>query len=131
MNNNPLPSLDNEIPLTENQVQEFRNNGHLHVRGLLSPRELAVYREAINEAAYRYNTETRELSERDITRSAGVNGAGRWCTGVSVVDINNDGWQDIYVSASFRKNSLQRTNLFYINQGLSKKRNSRIQGNGG
>lgn len=61
------------------------------------------------------------LKFEDITRSAGVNGAGRWCTGVSVVDINNDGWQDIYVSASFRKNSLQRTNLFYINQGLSKK----------
>ncbi len=65
MKSNPLPSLDNEIPLTENQVQEFRNNGHLHVRGLLSPRELAVYREAINEAAYRYNTETRALAERD------------------------------------------------------------------
>jgi hypothetical protein len=56
----------------------------------------------------------------DITNPAGVGGAGRWCTGVSVVDINGDGWLDIYVCASFRKDALQRTNLLYINQGNNK-----------
>src|SRR5438270_10493495 len=33
---------------------------------------------------------------QDITEQAGVNGAGRWCRGVAVVDINNDGWLDMY-----------------------------------
>jgi len=56
----------------------------------------------------------------DHTEAAGVGGDGRWCTGVSVVDINADGWLDIYVSASFRKDPLLRTNLLYINQGLNK-----------
>ncbi|MEJ7692675.1 VCBS repeat-containing protein, partial [Daejeonella sp.] len=56
----------------------------------------------------------------DITTKAGVSGQGRWCTGVSVADINADGWLDIYVSASFRNDSLRRTNLLYINQGLNK-----------
>ena len=56
----------------------------------------------------------------DITDVAGVSGDGRWCTGVSVVDINADGHLDIYVSASFRPDSLRRTNLLYINQGLNK-----------
>lgn len=56
----------------------------------------------------------------DITDVAGVSGEGRWCTGVSVVDINADGRQDIYVSASFRPDSIRRTNLLYINQGLDK-----------
>mgnify|MGYP003575295776 CR=1 FL=1 len=56
----------------------------------------------------------------DITEIAGVDGSGRWCTGVSVVDINADGLQDIYVSASFLKDTLRRTNLLYINQGLNK-----------
>ena len=56
----------------------------------------------------------------DITQAAGVTGEGRWCTGVSVVDINADGLQDIYVSASFRKDVLRRTNLLYINQGNNK-----------
>ncbi|MGI8633972.1 MAG: VCBS repeat-containing protein [Segetibacter sp.] len=57
----------------------------------------------------------------DITNTAGVAGEGRWCTGVSVVDINADGFLDIYVCASFLKNNaLARTNLLYINQGLNK-----------
>lgn len=54
----------------------------------------------------------------DVTDAAGVGGKGRWCTGVSVVDINNDGLADIYVSASFRKDAVLRTNLLYINQGV-------------
>ncbi|MEJ7589628.1 MAG: CRTAC1 family protein [Ferruginibacter sp.] len=54
---------------------------------------------------------------QDITSPAGVTGEGRWCTGVSVVDINGDGWLDIYVCASFRKEIPLRTNLLYINQG--------------
>src|SRR5215831_19199332 len=33
----------------------------------------------------------------DVTDIAKVTGDGRWCRGVAVVDINNDGWQDIYV----------------------------------
>ena len=60
------------------------------------------------------------LKFQDITDAAGVGGEGRWCTGVSVVDINADGWPDIYVCASFRSDPLLRTNLLYINQGLSK-----------
>ena len=60
------------------------------------------------------------LKFEDITGKAGVTGEGRWCTGVSVVDINGDGWPDIYLSASFRKDPRLRTNLLYINQGLDK-----------
>jgi hypothetical protein len=60
------------------------------------------------------------LKFQDITDAAGVGGSGRWCTGVSVVDINGDGWPDIYVCASFSKDPKLRTNLLYINQGLNK-----------
>jgi hypothetical protein len=60
------------------------------------------------------------LTFKDVTANAGVNGDGRWCTGVSVIDINNDGWLDIYVCASFKKDAGQRKNLLYINQGLDK-----------
>ncbi|MGN6352034.1 MAG: FG-GAP repeat domain-containing protein, partial [Parafilimonas sp.] len=56
----------------------------------------------------------------DITDVAGVTGNHHWCTGIAVVDINNDGWPDIYVSCSFLKNNTpMRTNLLYINQGLN------------
>ncbi|TKK70211.1 RNA-binding protein [Ilyomonas limi] len=57
---------------------------------------------------------------KDVTDAAGVNGDGRWGTGVAVVDINADGLPDIYVSCSFRNDPNLRTNLLYINQGVNK-----------
>ena len=51
----------------------------------------------------------------DITEKAGIN-TGVWCTGVSIVDINNDGYDDIYVCV-FGKDLLHRSkNLLFINQ---------------
>ena len=56
----------------------------------------------------------------DVTTKANVSGEGRWCTGVSVVDINGDGLMDIYVCASFTNDAQRRTNLLYINKGMDK-----------
>ncbi len=51
----------------------------------------------------------------DITEKAGIR-TDVWCTGVSVVDINNDGYDDIYVCV-FGKDLLHRSkNLLFINQ---------------
>lgn len=52
----------------------------------------------------------------DVTEKAGVQ-TNRWCTGVSVVDINNDGYQDVYVCASHSKEKEKRKNLLFINDG--------------
>ncbi|WP_420148029.1 VCBS repeat-containing protein [Spirosoma sp.] len=53
----------------------------------------------------------------DITESAGLT-TDRWCSGVAMTDINQDGWLDIYVSVASHS-ALQRTeNLLFINQGL-------------
>jgi len=57
----------------------------------------------------------------DVTAAAGVDGAGKWCKGVAVVDINNDGWPDIYVCASIYSDPERRKNLLYINQGNDQK----------
>jgi hypothetical protein len=57
---------------------------------------------------------------RDVTDVSDVSGEGKWCRGVAVIDINNDGWQDIYVSATLKKKPDDRKNLLYINQGLDK-----------
>jgi len=51
----------------------------------------------------------------DITEKAGI-ATNVWATGVSIVDINNDGYDDIYVCV-FGKNLLTHAkNLLFINQ---------------
>jgi enediyne biosynthesis protein E4 len=55
----------------------------------------------------------------DITSEAGV-ATTAWCSGVSVVDINNDGLLDIYVCVSGSRNPEKRKNLLFVNQGLNK-----------
>jgi hypothetical protein len=57
---------------------------------------------------------------KDITAEANAGGEGRWCRGVAVVDINNDGWLDMYVCVSMDKLSERRQNLLYVNQGKNK-----------
>jgi len=56
----------------------------------------------------------------DVTTEAGVGGLGGWGRGVAVVDINNDGLQDIYVCYTLLNDSAKRRNLLYINQGPDK-----------
>ena len=58
-----------------------------------------------------------EMRFEDVTAAAGVSGNGKWCRGVAVVDINNDGWMDMYVCASLHGSPEKRKNLLYINQG--------------
>ncbi len=60
------------------------------------------------------------LKFTDITNTSQVTGEGEWSNGASVVDINNDGLEDIYVCTTIKSNPEQRKNLLYINQGLNK-----------
>ncbi|MFK7946048.1 MAG: VCBS repeat-containing protein [Saprospiraceae bacterium] len=54
------------------------------------------------------------LKFEDITEKANIK-TDRWITGVSVVDINNDGWEDVYLCVSGNANMEQRKNLLFIN----------------
>jgi hypothetical protein len=57
-----------------------------------------------------------ELKFKDISESSGVSKIQGWSTGVTMVDINADGWLDIYVCRSGpSKDVLKRTNVLYIN----------------
>lgn len=53
----------------------------------------------------------------NVTSTANVNVPGRWNSGVAVVDINQDGWLDIYVTATFKGNAADRRNMLFVNNG--------------
>jgi enediyne biosynthesis protein E4 len=67
-----------------------------------------------NQVSSRLYLNKGNMHFEDITQKAGVS-TDTWCTGVSVVDINNDGWPDIYVCVS-GKGPGRRRNLLFINQ---------------
>jgi enediyne biosynthesis protein E4 len=54
---------------------------------------------------------------KDITNVAGVAGRGDWTTGVTMVDINGDGFLDIYVCYSGKGDPEGRRNQLFVNQG--------------
>ncbi len=65
METTKLPALSDVKPIAAATIESFRKNGHVLIPGILSAGEAALYREVINDAAYRYNTETRPMEERD------------------------------------------------------------------
>ena len=54
---------------------------------------------------------------KDISTAAGLNQKSSWSTGVSMQDINNDGYMDIYVCKVGNYNELQSHNELYLNNG--------------
>jgi hypothetical protein len=54
----------------------------------------------------------------DISKKAGVEEIGKWNTGVVMVDINHDGFLDIYVcNAGINKFTQKQKNALFINNG--------------
>lgn len=60
-----LPDLSQPYPLSPEQIADYREDGHILLRGVCSPAEIAAYEPAIVAAADRFNQETRPLEERD------------------------------------------------------------------
>ena len=89
-------------------VGDFNNDG---LQDLYFTGNMVACKLYLNKGGLRFD---------DITAAAGVSGNNKWCRGVAVVDINNDGWMDMYVCASMDKDPQKRKNLLYINQGLNK-----------
>ncbi len=61
-----------------------------------------------------------QLHFTDVTKEAAIPEDGGWTTGISVVDINNDGLLDIYVCRVGNFETLHSKNLLLINKGIDK-----------
>jgi hypothetical protein len=58
-----------------------------------------------------------DFTFEDITKKAGIEGEMAWSTGVTMADVNDDGFLDIYVSNAGDVTPSERENELFINNG--------------
>lgn len=85
---------------------DFNNDGRID---LFFSANQSANRLYLNEGHFHFN---------DITVASGIIPNQGWSTGVSVVDINNDGWLDIYVCQVNGVETLAGNNELWVNKGL-------------
>lgn len=72
-----------------------------------------------NQVANKLYLNEGKLKFKDVSLAAGIEAKDRWSTGVTVVDINGDGFLDVYVCAAMFKEVEKRANMLFVNQGLN------------
>ena len=82
-------------------VGDFNNDGleDLFFSGNMVPNKLYL-----NQGDFQF---------KDISESAGIQGDNRWYSGVSLIDINKDGFLDIYIAVGGENEP--NNNVLYIN----------------
>jgi len=112
-------SFENTIESTDqNNVFKYRNfyNGGGVAAGDLNNDGLPDVFFTANNGNNKLFLNKGNFQFEDITAKAGLNNTGRWSTGIVFVDINADGWLDIYVcNAGNMLQPVLRRNQLYIN----------------
>lgn len=70
-----------------------------------------------NQTADRLYLNQGDLKFNDITETAGIPDSKGWSNGVTMADVNNDGFLDIYVSKVSGYQGLEGHHLLYLNNG--------------
>ena len=73
-----LPDLSTPYTLTPDQIASYQENGHIVLRGVCSPQEIAAYRPVIADATMRYNRQTLPLEERSTYGKAFLQITNLW-----------------------------------------------------
>lgn len=110
----------NKLTETErfNQIQYlYFNNGAGVAAGDINNDGLADLYFTSNQNPNKLYLNKGDLKFEDITTKAGVEGNGDWKTGVTMADVNGDGFLDIYVCQVGKYKVLNGRNQLFINQG--------------
>lgn len=73
-----IPDLSSEYAISLEAVEAYRRDGHVVLRGVCSPAEVAACREAIAGAVRRLNQESRPMAERDTYGKAFLQTMNLW-----------------------------------------------------
>ena len=130
---NPVPTLFKPIPADESGVnfanilkespdlniityEYFYNGGGVGLGDFNNDGLTDIYFSGNMQPAKLY-LNTGNWKFEDITTKAGVGGKRGWKTGVSIADVNGDGFLDIYLCYSGPVEREERGNELYINNG--------------
>ena len=119
---NKVSGIDFSNNITENKEKNYFNfeyiyNGAGVSTGDINNDGLVDIYFVGNEVPNKLYLNQGDFKFKDITQAAGLVGSEGWQNGVTMVDINHDGWLDIYVCAGgWMKDPHKRKNLLYINQ---------------
>ena len=90
-------------------VQDFNNDGLLDIFFTANQKKNRLY---LNKGNFQFE---------DVTEVSNISGPSEsWTTGTTTVDINDDGWMDIYVSMLGKHLGVFGSNKLYVNKGLNK-----------
>ena len=110
--NDVVESLENNIYRFTN----FYNGGGVAVGDINNDDLADIYLSAnINTGKLYINRG--DFTFKDITKGSGLDTISGWKTGVTMVDINQDGFLDIYVCRSGQTRPRLRSNLLFVNNG--------------
>lgn len=98
------------------KYRNFYNGGGVGIGDVNNDGLMDIYLTANMESNKLYLNKGGMVFE-DVTEKAGVAGTRSWSTGVAMVDVNSDGWMDIYVCNSGDVKGDNKKNEFFINNG--------------
>lgn len=84
---------------------DFNNDGLIDLYFTANQAQDGFY---LNQGDFKFNS---------VISKSGIDNAYGWTTGVTTVDVNQDGLLDIYISKVSGLNGQEASNLLYVNQG--------------
>ena len=113
-------NFENNLPFDEDfnvyKYRNFYNGGGVSIGDIDNDGLLDVYM-TNNLGPNKLYKNIGNITFKDISKEAGVEGEKAWSTGVTMIDINADGFLDIYVCNSGDIKGDNKQNEFFINNG--------------